>query len=184
ARPMPLPPAPAARRGTTFHSWLEQRSGGRALLGPDDLPGAGDEAIALADDELRELQEAFLASSWAAREPVAVEVGFELTIELATEPVLVRGRIDAVYRRDDGGYDVIDYKTGARPPDLMTGESAIQLACYRAAWADIAGVEPEEVTAGFLYIREGDAGLVRPPLRSRDELAWLLAEPGEWVADD
>jgi DNA helicase II / ATP-dependent DNA helicase PcrA len=179
ARPMPAPPAPAARRGTTFHTWLEQRSGGRALLGPDDLPGAGDEAIALADGELRELQEAFLASSWAAREPVAVEVGFELTIDVAPEPVLVRGRIDAVYRRDDGGYDVIDYKTGARPADVMTGGSAVQLACYRAAWADIAGVEPEEVTAAFLYIREGDAGLVRPPLRSRDELAWLLAEPGE-----
>ncbi len=180
ARPMPTAPAPAARRGTSFHTWLEQRSGGRALLGPDDLPGAGDEAIALADDDLRALQEAFLASSWAAREPVAVEVGFELSIELPTEPVLVRGRIDAVYRRDDGGYDVIDYKTGSRPADVMTGGSAVQLACYRAAWADIAGVEPEEVTAGFLYIREGDDGLVRPPLLSRDELGWLLAEPGEW----
>jgi DNA helicase-2/ATP-dependent DNA helicase PcrA len=179
ARPMPAPPAPAARRGTSFHAWLEQRSGGRALLGPEDLPGAGDEAVAVGDEELRELQEAFLASSWASREPVAVEVGFELTIDLAAEPVLVRGRIDAIYRRDDGGYDVIDYKTGSRPADVMTGQSAIQLACYRAAWADIAGVEPEEVTAGFLYIREGDDGLIRPPLRSREELAWLLAEPGE-----
>ncbi|HEX4015669.1 MAG TPA: ATP-dependent DNA helicase, partial [Frankiaceae bacterium] len=184
ARPMPAPPAPAARRGTSFHEWLEQRSGGRALLGPDDLPGAGDEAIALADDELRLLQEAFLASSWAAREPVAVEVGFELSLEVPAEPVLVRGRIDAVYRREDGGYDVIDYKTGSRPADLMSRGSAVQLACYRAAWADIAGVEPEEVTAGFLYIREGDAGLVRPPLLSRDELGWLLAEPGEWPLGD
>ena len=183
ARPLPAPPAPAARRGTSFHSWLEQRSGGRALLGPDDLPGAGDEAIALADDDVRELQEAFLASSWAAREPVAVEVAFELTLELPTEPVLVRGRIDAVYRRDDGGYDVIDYKTGSRPAAVATARSAVQLACYRAAWADIAGVEPEEVTAAFLYIREGDAGLVRPPLLSRDELGWLVAEPGEWPLD-
>jgi DNA helicase II / ATP-dependent DNA helicase PcrA len=179
SRPMPAPPTPAARRGTTFHAWLEQRSGGRALLGPEDLPGAGDEAVAVADDELRELQEAFLASSWATREPVAVEVGFELTIDLADEPVLVRGRIDAVYRRDDGGYDVIDYKTGSRPAAAMAGGSAIQLACYRAAWADIAGVEPEEVTAGFLYIREGDAGIVRPHLPSREELSQLLSEPGE-----
>ncbi len=181
ARPLPAPPAPAARRGTSFHAWLEQRSGGRALLGPEDLPGAGDESIALAGaelGELGELQEAFLASSWAAREPVAVEVGFELTIDLPNEPVLVRGRIDAVYRRDDGGYDVIDYKTGARPADGVAGGSAIQLACYRAAWADIAGVEPEEVSAGFLYVREGDAGLVRPPLLSRAELAELLSEPG------
>ena len=170
ARPMPMPPAPAARQGTSFHTWVEQRTGGRTLLGPDDLPGASDESAAMADGDLRALQDAFLATSWASREPFAVEVGFELVID----EVLVRGRIDAVYRRPDGGYDVIDYKTGHRPGGEAAANAAIQLACYRAAWADIAGVPMEEVSAGFLYVREGEAGLVRPPLRSRDELAQLL----------
>jgi DNA helicase II / ATP-dependent DNA helicase PcrA len=171
---MPMPPAPAARQGTSFHSWIEQRfGGGRALLGPDDLPGASDESMAMPGDDLRALQDAFLATSWAAREPFKVEVAFELVIN----DVLVRGRIDAVYRRPDGGFDVIDYKTGRRPSGESALNAAIQLACYREAWSDIAGVAVEEVTAGFLYVREGEAGLVRPPLLSRKELGELLAIP-------
>ena len=177
SRPMPAAPAPAARRGTSFHAWVEQRSGFRPLLDPDDLPGASDESAAL-DDDLKALQEAFLSTTWAAREPVAVEVGFELIVDR----VLVRGRIDAVYRRDDlggqgGGYDVIDYKTGARPRGDAARSAAVQLACYRAAWADIAQVPIEAVGAGFLYVREGEAGLFRPPLLNRDELADLLELP-------
>ncbi len=174
ARPMPMPPAPAARQGTSFHTWIEQRSGGgRALLGPDDLPGASDESMAVPGEELHALQQAFLATSWAAREPFAVEVAFELVID----DILVRGRIDAVYRTPDGGYDVIDYKTGRRPVGESARNAAIQLACYRAAWSDIAGVPIEQVTAGFLYVREGEAGLVRPPLLSRQELGGLLQIP-------
>ncbi len=170
ARPMPVAPAPAARRGTSFHAWAEQRSGGRALLGPDDLPGASDESVAVAGDELRTLQDAFLSTSWAAREPAAVEVEFELVIGR----VLVRGRIDAVFRRPGGGYDVVDYKTGGRPSGDAARSAAIQLACYREAWADIAGVAPEEVGAAFLYVREGEEGLLRPELLTRAELEELL----------
>ena len=88
--------------------------------------------------------------------------------------MLVRGRIDAVYRTSDGGFDVIDYKTGRRPGGESGRNAAIQLACYRAAWSDIAGVAIDQVTAGFLYVREGEAGLVRPPLLSRAELAELV----------
>ena len=109
----------------------------------------------------------------AAIEPVAVEVAFELVLE----GTLVRGRIDAVYRRDDGGYDVIDYKTGARPQGAAARAAAVQLACYRLAWADIAQVDPARVTAGFLYVRDGEDGLVRPELPTREELVRLLVEP-------
>jgi DNA helicase-2/ATP-dependent DNA helicase PcrA len=173
ARPMPLPPAPAARRGTSFHAWVEQRSGDRrALLGPDDLPGASDESMAQPGDDLRALQDAFLSTSWAARDPVAVEVGFELVLA----GVLIRGRIDAVYSTPEGRFDVIDYKTGARPTGESARDAAIQLACYRLAYAQIAGVAPEEVSAAFLYVREGEGGLVRPNLLSREELAEVLSE--------
>ncbi len=179
ARPMPQPPAPAARRGTSFHAWIEQRSGGRALLGPDDLPGAGDESMtgtgSGADDDLLALQDAFLDTSWASREPVAVEVPFELVLG----GVLVRGRIDAVYRRSDGGFEVIDYKTGVRPSGKAGRAAAIQLACYRLAWSDIAGVDPDDVAAGFLYVREGEDGLYSPRLPTRAELEALLMTPNE-----
>ena len=111
-RPLPLPPNPHARRGTAFHAWLEQRFGAAQLLDLDELPGAADEGAA-SDDALAELQEAFLASPWADRRPIEVEVPFETTIA----GVGVRGRMDAVFADPDGGYTVIDWKTGALPDE-------------------------------------------------------------------
>ena len=86
---------------------------------------------------------------------------------------LVRGRIDAVYtdgRLDDGTqrYLVVDWKTH-RAHDA----DALQLAVYRQAWAELAGVPVEAVRAGFFYVRSGE--LVEPPeLPGRAELEAIL----------
>ncbi|HVT64668.1 MAG TPA: ATP-dependent DNA helicase [Mycobacteriales bacterium] len=169
ARPVPVRPQPQARRGSRFHQWVEglYNLAGAALLDPDDLPGAGDEA--LSDAELADLQEKFLASGWAQRVPVKVEAPFEMVVGGR----LLRGRIDAVYATGDGGYDVIDFKTGAMPKGADFEAAALQLSIYRLAWADLAGVDPSGVTAGFLYVR--DSHVERPAkLLDRDELAVLL----------
>jgi DNA helicase-2/ATP-dependent DNA helicase PcrA len=175
ARPLPAKPQPQARRGSRFHKWVEDLYGGAALLDPDDLPGATDDE--LTDSELADLQERFLASGWAQRIPVKVEAPFEMVVG----DRLLRGRIDAVYATDDGGFDVIDYKTGAVPKGADFEAAALQLSIYRLAWADLVGVDPERVTAGFLYVQ--DMHVARPShLLSRDELAVLLggeaAQPG------
>jgi ATP-dependent DNA helicase UvrD/PcrA len=150
-RPMPRPPAPYARRGTAFHQWLESRWGQQRLLGPDDLPGAADEGAA-EDDYLAELQARFEESPWAAREPVDIEVPFETIIG----DRLVRGRMDAVFRVDSASaeekYEVVDWKTGAPPSAEETRHAAVQLAAYRLAWADLAGVPIEQVSAAFHYV--------------------------------
>jgi DNA helicase-2/ATP-dependent DNA helicase PcrA len=167
ARPLPQRPQPAARRGSRFHAWVEQRHAGGALLDADDLPGSSDPE--LSDDDLELFQQRFLASEWGDRRPVAVETPFELV----AGGRLVRGRIDAVYRDDagNGGYDVIDYKTGSVPADFAS--ASLQLSVYRLAWADLAGVDPDQVRAGFLYIRT--MTLKRPELLlDRAELAELL----------
>jgi DNA helicase-2/ATP-dependent DNA helicase PcrA len=169
ARPLPRRPQPAARRGSRFHAWVEERHAGVALLDADDLPGASDPE--LSDDDLQALQQRFLDSEWADRRPVAVEAPFELM----AGGRLVRGRIDAVYGDDDADgttrYDVIDYKTGTPPPDFAA--ASLQLSVYRLAWADLAGVDPARVNAGFLYVR--DMRLKRPDrLLDRAELAELL----------
>src|SRR5690606_11373734 len=78
-RPLPLPPNPHARRGTAFHAWLEQRFGAAQLLDLDELPGAAD-SDAAPDEDLDALKEAFLASEWADRNPVEVEVPFSTVI--------------------------------------------------------------------------------------------------------
>jgi DNA helicase-2/ATP-dependent DNA helicase PcrA len=153
-RPMPTRPDPYARRGTAFHAWLEQRFGADRLLDLDELPGAADEDAA-PDEALARLQERFLASEWADRVPVEVEVPF------ATEVggVVVRGRMDAVFRDQDGdgdgGFDVVDWKTGRQPTGAAAEAAAVQLAAYRLAWAALAGVPVEKVRAGFHYVADG-----------------------------
>jgi DNA helicase-2/ATP-dependent DNA helicase PcrA len=154
-RPMPHRPTPYARRGTAFHTWLEQRYGAVRLLDLDELPGAADEEAA-ADDELTALQEAFLAGEWADRTPVEVEVPFATTVG----GVVVRGRMDAVFAEPGGRFDVIDWKTGRRPTGPDAAAAAVQLAAYRLAWASLAGVPVEHVRAGFYYVR--DRVTVRP----------------------
>jgi DNA helicase II / ATP-dependent DNA helicase PcrA len=145
-RPLPRPPAPYARRGTAFHRWLESRWGQQRLLDLDDLPGASDEGAA-ADERLDALRAAFEQSAWADREPYDVEVPFETVIG----DRLVRGRMDAVFRTGDG-YEVVDWKTG-RPPDGEEAQiAAVQLAAYRLAWARLAGVPVERVSAAFHYV--------------------------------
>ena len=143
ARPMPRPPAPAATRGTRFHSWVESLFGQRPLLDRLELEGAADDDL-VADEDLAALKAAFMDGPYAAVPPHRVEAPFQLVLGGA----VVRGRIDAVYRTGVG-FDVIDWKTGRSPADPL------QLAIYRAAWARIAGVSESAVGAGFYYVAQG-----------------------------
>ncbi|MFF7135244.1 UvrD-helicase domain-containing protein [Streptomyces sp. NPDC008196] len=172
ARPMPRPPQPAARQGTRFHAWVEARFEALTLpmLEPDDLPGSDAE---IADErDLEALKDAFERTEYAHRTPYRLETSFQLAIAGR----VVRGRIDAVYRHDDGDgttYEIVDWKTSrTRTADPL------QLAVYRLAWAERQGVPVESVTAAFLYVRTGD--VVRPRnLPGRAALERLLTqEPG------
>ncbi|TCO58673.1 ATP-dependent helicase [Actinocrispum wychmicini] len=147
-RPLPFPPNPVARRGTAFHAWLERRFGFGRLLDLDELPGAADDG-AVVDEELDVLQEAFLASAWADRIPHEVEVPFTCDVD----GMSIRGRMDAVYSDDDGGWTVVDWKTGRVPDKDHLPALAVQLAAYRLAWAQLTGIEVDHVRAAFHYVR-------------------------------
>jgi DNA helicase-2/ATP-dependent DNA helicase PcrA len=153
-RPMPRPPAPQARRGSAFHQWLEERFGQQRLIDSADLLGAADEPADGDGDEddLALLRERFEAGDWGGRWPLEVEVPFETLIAGRS----VRGRIDAVFGdADDGGYDVVDWKTGQLPAsDSDRQAAAVQLAAYRLAWAGLAQVPLGQVRAAFYYVRE------------------------------
>ncbi|WP_026127287.1 RecB family exonuclease, partial [Nocardiopsis lucentensis] len=175
-RPLPRPPAPHTRRGTAFHTWLEQRFG-RDIALLDELPGAADETAG-EDEDLAELQSRFEESEWGSRVPVEVEAPFETVIG----DRLIRGRMDAVFHDPETGrYDVVDWKTG-HPPTTEAERRAVgvQLAAYRLAWADLAGVDLDEVRAAFHYVRAGKT--VRPAdLLDAEGLAALIdsvPEPG------
>jgi DNA helicase-2/ATP-dependent DNA helicase PcrA len=154
-RPMPQPPAREARRGTEFHHWLEERFGQQRLFGDEELFAEPDEAEAGGD--LAELRARFEAGEWGGRWPSEVEVPFDTLIGDRQ----VRGRIDAVFGDADGGFDVVDWKTG-RPPWTRADKDAVavQLAAYRLAWSALAGVPLEKVRAAFYYVRQNRT--VRP----------------------
>jgi len=143
ARPMPRRPAPAARRGTRFHAWVESSFDQRPLLEPDDLPGASDAEL-VDDTDLALLQAAFARTPYAALQPTAVEAPFELVLAGR----VVRGRIDAVYATGTG-FEVVDWKTGNEAADPL------QLAVYRLAWAEMNDLPVSAVSAAFLYVRTG-----------------------------
>jgi len=182
-RPLPFQPNPLARRGTAFHAWLERRFGATRLLDLDELPGADDEGGDETDFD--RLQEMFLRSPWATRNPVEVEVPFETSLA----GTVIRGRIDAVFEEPDGGWTVIDWKTGAEPDDEKLASVGLQLAAYRLAWAQLMAARSARITgrpqelpldkvrAAFHYVRTGRT--VAPEnLPGADDLERLVRSAG------
>jgi DNA helicase-2/ATP-dependent DNA helicase PcrA len=146
-RPMPQPPARQARRGTEFHRWLEERFGQQRLISDDDLFSDPNEPP---DAALTQLREKFQAGEWGDRWPREVEVPFDTLIG----DHQIRGRIDAVFAEADGGFDVVDWKTGQPPRGQAEKDAvAVQLAAYRLAWATLAGAPLDRVRAAFYYVR-------------------------------
>jgi DNA helicase-2/ATP-dependent DNA helicase PcrA len=166
-RPMPQAPALAARRGTAFHAWVEQHYARAAILDLLNLPGSADEDPA-DDAELPGMKERFLASEWADRTPVDIEIA----VETVLDGMAVRGRIDAVFPRDGGGFTVVDWKTGARPAGSVALARALQLAAYRIAFARLRGLELEAVDAAFYYAGTGET--VWPELPDEEGLVEVL----------
>ncbi len=172
-RPVPRRPGLAARKGTAFHAWVEERFGSSGMLDMEEWTTAADTHIDDAYD-LEDMKAAFLASEWADRQPVEVEVPFETNIG----PVNVRGRIDAVFaeRRPDGElhWTLVDWKTGRVPTGREAEAKAIQLAVYRLGWARLHGLDVDRVDAAFFYVTQGRT--LRPPrLASEGELEELIA---------
>ena len=114
------------------------------------------------------MKERFLASEWADRIPEEIE----LSIETVIDAIAVRGRVDAVFARDDGGWTVVDWKTGGRPTGRDATVRALQLAAYAVAFARLRGVDPSLVDAAFYYAADGVT--VRPDLPGEAELVDLL----------
>jgi DNA helicase-2/ATP-dependent DNA helicase PcrA len=163
-RPMPRGQDQYSRRGTAFHLWVERQFTDAATLFGDEYL---DYLDPLDDDsKLEDLKAAWLKSDFANRTPVRVEVPFETTIA----GVLIRGRIDAVYKgqgADGDGFQVVDWKTGSQ----QLGKSAqVQLAMYRLAWAKLSGCDISKISAAFHYV---PTGVTDQPADLLDEAALI-----------
>ena len=161
-RPMPRAMDEYSHRGTAFHIWIENHFNAKTLFDDEDF----DLLTPFEDDQkLEDLKTQWLASNWAPLQPHAVEVPFETVIG----GILVRGRIDAVYKTDTG-FEVVDWKTGSK---VLGESSAVQLAVYRLAWAKLQAIPVEQVSAAFHYVPTNRTDR-RANLLSEDQLIDLL----------
>ncbi|PRQ11458.1 DNA helicase II [Corynebacterium sp. 13CS0277] len=161
-RPRPFKPNAYAKRGTALHQWIEDYYGATSLLDDDELPGMGEEDVTPA--QLKELKEKFLASSWADRQPVAVEYPF--TVSLGGK--MVTGRIDAIFHSGDDitrGWQVVDWKSGVPPKGKELQDAAIQLAVYRYALAQLLKSITRDDLAGSTHVAAHHGGRLTEALR-------------------
>jgi DNA helicase-2/ATP-dependent DNA helicase PcrA len=170
-RPMPAAPALAARRGTAFHTWVEQHYHRAAIVDVVDLPGSADETAPdeVTEAELARMKELFLASEWAGRVPE----GIEIAVETVLDGFAIRGRIDAVFPRDGGGFTIVDWKTGTEPDARAAHLRTLQLAAYALAYARLRHLPARAVDAAFYYAQTGTT--VRPRLPREAALRAVLA---------
>ena len=162
-RPMPRARDEYSSRGTAFHLWVEKHLRGNSIFDDEDF----DLLQPIEEDRtLEELKASWLKSEWADRNAHAVEVPFETVIA----GTLVRGRIDAIYKTEQG-FEVVDWKTGSK---VLDEDSAIQLAIYRLAWAKLSGTPVEKVSAAFHYVPTGQIDR-RVNLATEAELIALLS---------
>src|SRR5699024_9506396 len=122
-RPVPFKPNSYAKRGTAFHSWLEERFGMEALLEEDELPGTGGGPV----DDMQSRNEKVLARAWATRSRYAVETPCRFN----SGGQILNGCMDAVFKEPDGPWFVVDWQTGRPPQGRDMEPAALQLAIYR-----------------------------------------------------
>jgi DNA helicase II / ATP-dependent DNA helicase PcrA len=151
-RPLPRFSGPAARIGTEIHRWIERRSSGQtALIELDEPPDLTVEELAQEPGRIDRLRQAFLKSRFAGAVPLYTERPFLLHVE----GFVVGGRIDAIYERPGGAWEVVDYKTG-RPPAGDDALSGLQLDLYALACVEVWGRSAEGLTLTYLYLATGE----------------------------
>jgi ATP-dependent DNA helicase UvrD/PcrA len=149
-RPLPRRPNPAARLGSEIHRWVELQSRGQAtLLDLDEVPDLSVEERLGDPGHAEELKRAFTESRFARMTPIATERPFLLWLD----GMVVGGRIDAIFPRPDGGWEVVDYKTG-RVPAEDDALSGWQLDLYALACSEVWRKRPDELTLTYFYLAE------------------------------
>jgi DNA helicase II / ATP-dependent DNA helicase PcrA len=147
-RPLPDRPTPARRIGTEVHRLIEESSRNVSTFAEEtELDEPSEISVASEIDEMVERWREEYGSRTLARLPSG-ELMVELPFTLKKDGKIIRGRIDAVYETDDGGLEIVDYKTGRR---FTPSEEADQLAVYAEALrASGASAPVKALTYAFL----------------------------------
>jgi DNA helicase-2/ATP-dependent DNA helicase PcrA len=162
-RPLPARPSASRRLGTEIHRVIEERARDRHPLWsspypeeaeldePQSRPGSDEIA-----SKLQHLAELGFDRRTLARLPSG-EPMVELPFTVRIDGQIVRGRVDAVYTCDDGGYEIVDFKSGGR----FTPGERDQLWVYARA-LDANGLLPPDRPVRLTYaFLDGGAPLTR-----------------------
>jgi putative RecB family exonuclease len=166
----PEPPAPHAVKGTLVHAALEGlfwnheagRRGEKAaqaeldrawteLQTDPEFTGLGLDAEAagsfLADARM------LVGNYFRLEDPDAVTaIGVELQVELISDGMRLRGKIDRLDIGPDGALTVVDYKTGRAPSDRYQRAHMVGVQTYALLCERLLGRAPVEVR--LLHLRE------------------------------
>jgi DNA helicase-2/ATP-dependent DNA helicase PcrA len=154
-RPLPERPTSARRIGTEVHRLIEESSRGMSafpeeteLDQPSEVsePGRIGEMLARFREQYGDRRVATLPSG---------EAMVELPFALRRNGRIVRGRIDAVYETDDGGLEIVDFKTGRRFE--KSDDEADQLELYGEALRALGLDGGKAVTLTYAFLGE-DSG--------------------------
>jgi DNA helicase-2/ATP-dependent DNA helicase PcrA len=172
-RPLPRRSSRAARIGTVVHSWIEQEGKGQGtLIDQDEFEERGPE---LDHETVTQLKNAFRASRFNELMPVMAE----RSISLVVGDHIVQGRMDAVFERPGGGWEIVDWKSGRGPEE--EGAERWQLDLYALAAQEIWGKKPDELTVTFVYL--GDGTERSYPARGAEEIRAELSGALSAISD-
>ena len=152
ARPLPHRPTDARRIGTEVHKRIEERSRAVSAFAEEtelDEPSR----VSLPDhvDEMLHRWEEAFKDRRIARLPSG-EPMIELPFTLRKNGQIIRGRIDAVYETEDGGLEIVDFKTGVRfeKDDAEADQLELYAGALRANGVAAADDRPLTLTYAFL----------------------------------
>lgn len=172
---LPETPRPAALRGTVVHAVLErlfalpaaERAPGRlADLAAEVLDGLDPEELAVLGDGATAAVVALAERYFALEDPRAVDPeGCEVVLEADHDGTPLRGIVDRLDPVAGGGLRVVDYKTGAAPPEHREARALFAMRFYALMIWRSRGVVPE---LRLMYLADGAVLTLRP---TPDELA-------------
>ena len=159
SRPLPDRPTDARRIGTEVHRLIEEKA--RGISPYPEEEELDDPSKATEPGFIEELLAHFEASDYVDKQFAALPSGelmVELPFTLKRDGHLIRGRIDAVYETDEGGLEIVDFKTGKR---FDIDAEHDQLLIYRDALA-ANGLLPEGKPVKLTYLfLDGEPPLTR-----------------------
>ncbi|MCL1598258.1 MAG: PD-(D/E)XK nuclease family protein, partial [Actinomycetia bacterium] len=148
---LPRRPRISALRGTRFHRQVELHNLGIASLG--DAAFDTDDSVVIdgvrgdaSGAGRRDPWEVFVESRFHSSQARFAEVPFVLSLEDGS----IRGKIDAIYEREDETWEIVDYKSGTKRD---AGARDVQLEAYALAVADgaVGGTVPGGLEVTFAY---------------------------------